>query len=156
MFELQGLGLDVLVGLVGLTLVLTASVGFGPLKAWCASRAHGFWLWLVNVMGEQLWVGFWVGWWWSVYSGNRLFESLVFGGVVAVASLALHELLTYLSTISGLSARRFAEGKQQAAAQRRIPNVRDPRISEDDAHALMDEYDRSDPKERLTSPRDMN
>jgi hypothetical protein len=156
--ELNGLSWEGLAGLIGLTLVLTVSAGFGPLKAWCATRAHSFWPWLVMVMAEPLWIGFWAGWWWSVYSGNRIFESLIFGGIVAVAAHAVHETLTYLSALSGISARRYAqEGRQQPRGGRgrrlQLPSAKDPKLSEDEAHALMDRHDEN---EQIAGPNDLH
>jgi hypothetical protein len=150
--DINGISVESIVGLVGLAIVVSASVGFAPLKAWFATRRHGFWSWLVTVMGEQLWIGFWAGWWWSVYCGNRIFESLLFGGGIAILAHTVHELVTYVSSIANRSARSLFQDQAHGAARRRpVPNPRNPKLSESEAHEIMDDHDRRDPNGPISS-----
>lgn len=153
---MNGISAEAIVGLIGVTLVVTVSAGFDPLKAWFETRLNGFWAWLVVVFGEQLWIGFWAGFWWSVYSGNRLFESFLFGGGIALLSHAVHEVLTWVSAVANSRARGYAHNRAREEAVRRrpkgLPNVRDPKLSEDEAHALMDAYDDNDPRDGRNNP----
>jgi hypothetical protein len=105
-------------------------------------------------MSEQLWVGFWVGWWWSIYCGNRLFESMLFGGGVAILAHAIHEVLTYLSAVANRSAKALLHDRVQQPRPRPapMPNYRNPKLSEEEAHTIMDDYDKHDPN----GPHDVN
>ncbi len=139
---MQGLSWEAFGGLVGVVLVFTSSSGFEPLRGWCRTRSHAFWGWLVAVLGDPLWVGFCLGFAWAIYSGNGLFNIFLMGGLTAVAAHVAEELLAILGSLSRTVVRRFAMPQNPMPRRPQgVPDSRLPNLSEDEAHAIMDDHD---------------
>lgn len=149
-------------GLIGITLVISSGRVFQPLREWLLGFQHKG-----NVLrlgGELLscsmCTGIWVGFLWGVIAeGFIVSHALVLGGVISVASLATDEVLGIVSLFRILKmqrgqgamtptemvqARQKLQVKQEArkadlmreARARRRGTPKD--LSEDDADAVVD------------------
>ena len=151
---MQGLSWEVAGGLIGAVLVFTSSTGFEPLKDWCRTRVHPFWGWTVAAVGDPLWIGFWFGFAWAIYSGNNLFHAAIFGGLIGGASHASEDVFAILGTFSRSIVRRYAmpSSAPQVPNPQRAPNAYLPDLSEEEAHKIMDDHEEDDPKAALQAP----
>jgi hypothetical protein len=138
-----------IIGLIGVTLVVAVGKIFEPAREWLKGFAHP---WNpLRILGEgmscTMCAGWWVGFWWGIYSGDPIITSVVVGGLVSVLSYLSDELLAIVAAVSIRLVRRAPPAPQIPAPMPRAPRVPDqePAITEDDADRILDEEnDRAD------------
>ena len=98
-----------LVGLVGMTLVISVGAIFDPLREGLKGfevRANPG-----RILGERMSCsmcsGWWVGFAWGIYCREAIFESIVIGGLVSIVSFMADEVFSLLSAGSRILVRRL-------------------------------------------------
>lgn len=135
-----------IIGLIGITLVITTGKIFDELRRWLLS----FHVWFnpLRVLGEvmscTMCAGWWVGAVWAVCNGTSWGAAIVIGGILSVLSFTADEVLTILVATSTRSARGLRPMPQALpppppVRAQRAPE--DPAINEDEAHAILDKAD---------------
>ncbi len=137
-----------LLGLVGVTIVLSSGKIFDGLRSWLV----GFKVrwnplrFLGEVMSCTMCMGWWIGFLWGTAAAQGLGSSVVFGGLVSVASFAADEALTILAAYGIRAARALRPAPQPMAppppppVAPRAPEDEAP-ITEDEAHQIADRDD---------------
>lgn len=145
----------ILVGLVGVTLVISVGSIFDPLRDWLKGfevRSNP-----LRVLGElmscPMCSGWWVGFAWGIYSREPVFESIIIGGVVSVMAFMTDEVFALMSAGSRVLVRRLRPMPPPHPVSRRRPAPEEPAsefvpktadadgtprpLTEDEAHAVI-------------------
>lgn len=136
------LNVIVIIGLIGVTLVISTGKIFDGLRKWLT----GFAVWFnpLRVLGEiiscTMCAGWWVGSAWAWLNGSSLGAGVVVGGLVSVLAFTADEVLTILVATSARAARNLRPmppaPPMPPPKPQRAPE--DPPLSEDEAHRLLD------------------
>lgn len=132
-----------ILGLIGITISISAGKLFDPLREWL--KGFTFWAnplrFVGDVLGCTMCTGFWVGFFWGLYAGHRLGTCIVFGGIISVLSLVADDLLAFTAAISLRFMRQPQPRPPVRAVRPRAPLVPDEEapITEDEAHDILDE-----------------
>jgi hypothetical protein len=143
------LNVELMVGLVGFSLVITASQGLSWFKEWAESRAWSPWHWLAAGMEDSLLVGFCVGFAWSAASPMPWYDVVSSAGVIGLATFFVDGVL---SILHATTQRILRKPQQPQPRQMQMPTgygggrprVDDPDRSEGDAHDIIDKHDSAD------------
>ncbi len=135
--------ITVIIGLVGVTIVISGGKIFDGLREWLLGFAVR-WnpLRLLGVMMScTMCAGWWVGFVWGLTTGHGYGASIIFGGLISVVSFATDEALTILAA-HGIRAARALRPAPQPVVAPALPVAprapEDASISEEQAHALAD------------------
>jgi hypothetical protein len=89
-----------LIGLAGVTLVISVGSIFDPLRDWLKAfqiKANPLRI-LGELMACSMCAGWWVGFTWGLYHQAPIFESAVMGGLVSITSYALDEVFAIIES----------------------------------------------------------
>jgi len=139
------LNITTITGLVGVTLVIATGKIFDGPRGWLKGFANAWnpLRWLGEGMGCTMCAGWWVGFWWGVYSGSDPLASVVVGGVVSVASYLADELLAIVAAVSlRLVIRRVPVAQAAPMTLRPQMAPEDRPLSEEEAHIVADDEER--------------
>lgn len=138
-----------IIGLVGVTLVVATGKVFDGARAWLVGFTHPLnpLRWIGEGMSCTMCAGWWIGFWWGVYSGSGVVSAVVVGGVVSAASFLGDEVLAIVAAVGIRLVRRAAPAPTQVPIRTIHPQraPEDPDLSEEDAHHIADDEEhRSD------------
>lgn len=154
------------VGLIGVTLVVTKGRVFDGLRSWLLRFVHGSnpLPWFGALLSCAMCSGVWVGFLWGLVAGRGLLEAILLGGIVSVTSWPVGEVLSMLelfverrrppsqTTVSEFLEARAAyrdERRAQLNAEGQPPNAN---MGADEAFAHLDAQDQNDEVE-LSDPK---
>lgn len=138
-----------LVGLIGITIIITGGKIFDGLRKWLLGFAIA---WnplriLGEIMSCTMCAGWWVGFVWALCAGHG-WASIVMGGVVSVAAFTADEALTILAAHGVRAARMLRPAPPPPAPTPPPPRPQrapeDKSISESEAHAILDAEERTE------------
>lgn len=141
------------VGLVGVTLVLSAGRIFESLREWLLGF-HNAWS-PFRVVGELLrcsmCCGMWVGWFWGFFvMGLSWYGSLILGGLISLTSLATDEVMGIIGLYRLLRSKR----NQGAMTMEEMVHARQQiKASKDSRHADLMNRERA---RKRGTPRDIS
>lgn len=135
------------IGLVGVTLVIAVGRIFEGTREWLKGFAHPWnpLRWVGEGMSCTMCSGWWVGFWWGLYTGSDLPAAVVVGGVVSIAAYVADELLAIVAATSIRLVRRGAVAQPaQVPTHVLRPQAapEDRPLTEDEAHVLADDEER--------------
>lgn len=140
-----------MVGLIGVTLVITHGTIFDGLRAWLLGFEHpaNFLRWVGVLMSCPQCAGFWVGACWALALQKPWVTVVVAGGVVSATTVAADFVFRFVSAsvdrVAGTEKnevmRQLLEirARKQALRDAKAKQVTGGDLTEDEAHAILDE-----------------
>lgn len=144
------------VGLVGLTLVISVGSIFDGLRKWCAGFKHplNLFKWFGELISCPMCTGAWVGIGWAFLDGQNTMTAIVVGGLISVSATVVNMLLGVLSNFTHQHEEpedRTATIRQllQARAEHKAAQLQEAHnkqlhgedLTEEEADAILDEQE---------------
>lgn len=140
------------VGLIGVTLVISSGKIFDPLREWLKGFENELnpMKWAGNMISCSMCSGVWVGFGWGMLKGFPWWQSLVLGGVLSVFSLFTDEVMSIL-VLWRLSRGRSNEGAMTIPEMMELREQVKQRKNSDRVHQLQEARAR-----RKATPKDLS
>lgn len=142
-----------ILGLIGITLVVSAGKVFNGLREYLKDFEHPWnpMHWAGDIISCSMCSGVWVGFGWGLMTGETFFGAVLMGGFISVASFAANEILGLLGITTLRLSRGVTYGSAGGGRGGGASSLADARsrartkvvhqgedISEDEADALAD------------------
>ena len=129
------------IGLIGITLVISAGKIFEPLRDWLLGfeKEYNPLRVIGNLLNCSMCCGFWVGFLWGFFVSQFSWPvALILGGLISITSLATDEIMGIISLYRILRAKK-SEGAmtmdEMMAARQKMAQIKQQRQAEQMAHA---------------------